>query len=138
MNWGVNKADNLGVQSFIEATELGRHLYEKYEFVLVSIDTVDTNVPNPSEDWKDMERRFKANPWCVIQASRDSSRLLTFLKGTACGGLSKEITKKGRRSFLGKRNVACAVSKQTSSNLRTFCMIAQERNTVSLAEVLIK
>lgn len=65
MNWGVGKADDLGVQSFIEATEVGKELYEKYGFVLVSIDTVDTNIPDPSEDWKDMERRFKANPWWV-------------------------------------------------------------------------
>lgn len=77
MNWGVNRADILRVQSFIEATEVGKRLYERYGFVLVSIDTVDTNTPNPSEDWKDMDRRFKPIPWWVGQAWRDISRLLT-------------------------------------------------------------
>lgn len=65
MRWGVEKADSLGVESFIEATEMGRILYAKYGFVLVSIDQVNTNVPDPSEEWKDMERRFKATPWWV-------------------------------------------------------------------------
>ena len=63
MDWGVKKADDLGVQSFIEATAIGKRLYEKYGFVLVSTDAVDTNIQDPSEDWKDMERQFKADPW---------------------------------------------------------------------------
>ena len=63
MDWGVKKADELGVESFIEATKIGKRLYENNGFVLVSIDAVDTNIQDPSEDWKDMERRFKADPW---------------------------------------------------------------------------
>ena len=62
MEWGVRKADDIGVESFTEATDMGKRLYQKYEIILVSIDGVDTNISDPSEDWKDMERRFKANP----------------------------------------------------------------------------
>jgi N-acetylglutamate synthase-like GNAT family acetyltransferase len=58
MEWGVNKADEIGVESFVEASELGMHLYKQFGFLTVSEELVDTNVSNPSEEWKYMATRF--------------------------------------------------------------------------------
>jgi len=63
MEWGVRIADSLGINAYVEATEMGKHLYAKFGFIMVSKDEVNTSVPNPSEEWKDMQKRFQPIPW---------------------------------------------------------------------------
>lgn len=58
MGWGVRKADEMGLDSFVEASEIGSHLYKKFGFVTVSEEQTDTTVPNPSKEWQDMVTRF--------------------------------------------------------------------------------
>lgn len=58
MEWGVKKADEMGVESFIEASEMGTHLYRKFGFVIVCEELSETNISNPSEEWQDMAARF--------------------------------------------------------------------------------
>jgi hypothetical protein len=65
MEWGTKKADEMGVEAFIEASELGGHLYEKFGFVVVSKSRTETNIENASEEWKDMAARFPPHTWQV-------------------------------------------------------------------------
>ena len=32
VEWGVGKADEMGVEAFVEGSRFGRHLYEQYGF----------------------------------------------------------------------------------------------------------
>jgi len=63
MDWGVKKADELGLNMFIEAGEQGRHLYAKFGFIEIDKSEVDMVVPNPSEEWKEMERKNLPFGW---------------------------------------------------------------------------
>jgi predicted N-acetyltransferase YhbS len=63
MEWGVKKADELGIEGFLEASELGDHLYTKFGFIEIDRTTIDMTVPNPSEEWKEMERKNLPFGW---------------------------------------------------------------------------
>lgn len=62
MEWGVQKADQMGVDTFVEASSLGRHLYEKYGFLTFKVLTIDTTVENPSKEWQELERSIPPEP----------------------------------------------------------------------------
>ena len=62
MEWGVKKADEIGVDSFIEASQMGMHLDKKFGFVTVTEALTDTNISSPSEEWQDMVTRFPPHP----------------------------------------------------------------------------
>ena len=52
VNWGVHKADELHLESLIEATETGRWLYEKHGYRCVTITAVDVTKKKPSDTWR--------------------------------------------------------------------------------------
>jgi hypothetical protein len=57
MEWGTKKADELGLDSFIESTEIAVPLYEKNGFIKVGYFAVDATIPDPSEEWKGIAAR---------------------------------------------------------------------------------
>lgn len=65
MEWGTKKADEMGLESFVEATHLGSLLNQKFGFITVTKELVDTHVPDASDEWKDMEARFPPIPMYV-------------------------------------------------------------------------
>ncbi|TRX98937.1 hypothetical protein FHL15_000279 [Xylaria flabelliformis] len=56
VQWGVDKADSLGIEMLTEATDEGKPLYAKYDFVLLNTFYLRSEVPNPSPQWKDLEK----------------------------------------------------------------------------------
>lgn len=62
MEWGVQKTDEMGLESFLESTEDAKPLYEKFGFVHYDTLVVDTAVENPSEEWKRLERELPPTP----------------------------------------------------------------------------
>ncbi len=57
MNWGMNKADELGFDFFLDSTPHGRGLYEANKFVCVE---ENLNIPkkdNPDDKWKEIEEK---------------------------------------------------------------------------------
>ncbi|KAI1335035.1 hypothetical protein F5Y15DRAFT_259758 [Xylariaceae sp. FL0016] len=57
MSWGMKKADDMGLELFLDATPCGMPLYEANGMVCVD---ENVNVPVtdiPDEDWKEIERR---------------------------------------------------------------------------------
>lgn len=62
MEWGVKKADEMAVDSFIEASSDGKSLYETFGFLHFDTVFVDTVIDNPSEEWKKLEQELPPSP----------------------------------------------------------------------------
>lgn len=62
MEWGVQKADEMGVDSFVEASASGRLLYAKFGFLTYKKLIVDTKVENPSKEWLELEKSLAPEP----------------------------------------------------------------------------
>ncbi|KAI5923503.1 hypothetical protein F4810DRAFT_209018 [Camillea tinctor] len=52
-NWGIKKADELGVETCVESVPFAIPIYEKYGFGNIDGLEPDVAVPNPSERWQD-------------------------------------------------------------------------------------
>ena len=55
MEWGIQKADELGLPSYIEATDIGLKLYEAHGFKVEGEIDLDATVENPSEDFTQVD-----------------------------------------------------------------------------------
>jgi len=58
LQWGINRADEMGVEAFIQATVEGKELYENFGFV--TKDIMDLKKPGMQGDaeWVKLERRY--------------------------------------------------------------------------------
>ena len=56
MEWGTKKADEMGLETWVDATPSGEELYKKHSFVIVRFKDLQPRMENPSEDWKQMEK----------------------------------------------------------------------------------
>ncbi|KAI0404435.1 hypothetical protein F4802DRAFT_598133 [Xylaria palmicola] len=57
MSWGMSKADELGVEMFLDASPVGRPLYEANDFVCIRENIISPKTETPDEGWKKMESR---------------------------------------------------------------------------------
>jgi len=58
MEWGIQKADELGLPSYIEATDIGLKLYEAHGFKVEGEIDLDATVENPSEDFTQVREKL--------------------------------------------------------------------------------
>lgn len=58
MEWGIQKGDEMGVEMWVDATEFGRHLYEKYGFVVVHDGILAPTTENPNSEWLELQQAF--------------------------------------------------------------------------------
>lgn len=58
MDWGLRKAEELDLECFLEASDPGRDLYEKYEFCRLMDFFVNTHKKGASMTWKKLENEF--------------------------------------------------------------------------------
>lgn len=59
---GVNKADELALDSFVEATEESKCLYEKYGFIWFDTIHIHPTTKEPSEAWRKLEQELPPEP----------------------------------------------------------------------------
>ncbi|KAL8669398.1 MAG: hypothetical protein Q9168_006010 [Polycauliona sp. 1 TL-2023] len=59
INWGVKEADRLNLESFIEATDLGKLAYEACGFVYAGTNYMESAKRNASPEWKELEREMQ-------------------------------------------------------------------------------
>ena len=52
------KADELGLEAFVEATNSGASLYKAHGFIITDEIKVDTKREGSSEEWKRLEKEF--------------------------------------------------------------------------------
>lgn len=60
LQWGVDKADEMDVEAFIEATVEGAQLYERFGFRTVEVVDLkrDGKEVEGDEEWKSLEREY--------------------------------------------------------------------------------
>ncbi|KAI0849590.1 hypothetical protein F5Y00DRAFT_261375 [Daldinia vernicosa] len=51
LEWGARKADELGLESFVESTEMARRTYEKQGFYVIGDFYLDAQEENPSKEF---------------------------------------------------------------------------------------
>ena len=56
---GVQEADRLNLESFIEATDLGKLAYEACGFVYAGTNYMESAKRNPSPQWRELEREMQ-------------------------------------------------------------------------------
>jgi len=57
--WGAQKADELGLESFLVAdSDVAINMYKKAGYLVVDYVTLDMEIPNPSEEWKACQRQL--------------------------------------------------------------------------------
>ena len=59
VEWGVHEADRLGLETFIEATDDGKPLYEACGFTYMSTNYWESVKRNPSKKWIELSEYFQ-------------------------------------------------------------------------------
>ncbi|KAL7625558.1 hypothetical protein AAE478_004778 [Parahypoxylon ruwenzoriense] len=67
MDWGMAKADETGVEMFLDSTPLGRPLYEKNGFMYVEKNVISPRTDSPDEAWKEtVEKAGDHSDWWLM------------------------------------------------------------------------
>ncbi|KAK4695262.1 hypothetical protein P7C71_g2459, partial [Lecanoromycetidae sp. Uapishka_2] len=59
LDWGTRKADELGIEAFVEATDAGKPCYESSGFVYMHTIYLNPTRRNPSKRWKELCALFQ-------------------------------------------------------------------------------
>lgn len=102
MEWGINKADELGVECFLESTSIAVPLYQRFEYLIIDENEITAPIPNPSEEWKDLEKRYlPICSWVTTLVMLKVCFANLIVSGLTCGGQWKENMRKAQ-SILGR------------------------------------
>lgn len=64
VDWGVRKADELGLECFITATlDMSMPLYKKARFLVVVKTVLEMKVPDSSDEWKACQKQLLPYWW---------------------------------------------------------------------------
>ncbi|MCJ1261563.1 hypothetical protein MMC22_001428 [Lobaria immixta] len=58
VEWGTKKADEMGVEMFVESTVQGEPLYKRHGFANMNDFNLKPSNPNPGEEWKRLEKEL--------------------------------------------------------------------------------
>lgn len=57
LDWGMRKSDEMGIEFFLDATPVGKPLYDKNGFVCVKENVIIPQTDAPDEAWKKTEAK---------------------------------------------------------------------------------
>ncbi|KAI0484976.1 acyl-CoA N-acyltransferase [Xylariaceae sp. FL0804] len=66
LNWGIKKADDMGVEMFLDSTVEGKPLYEANKFHVVEKTVIVPQNDNPDEGWKKAEEKIGHSTWWLM------------------------------------------------------------------------
>lgn len=66
MQWGVEKADELGLEMWLNATPGAIALYKKHGFVPLQENNLVPTTENPSSEWNEFKDGLNLAPACVM------------------------------------------------------------------------
>ena len=103
LNWGLQKADELDVEIFLDSTPWAVPFYTKSGFVRIDDVSLNMHVENPSEEWKEWEKKILPYGWYVncfcflfMRFWKQYLTLTVILIGRICGGqLAERISREG-------------------------------------------
>jgi len=58
MQWGLNKADAMGLDSFVEATEAGHEMYKAAGFITVNDLWADARTDKSTDEWESLKKEL--------------------------------------------------------------------------------
>jgi len=58
MQWGLNKADAMGLDSFVEATEAGHEMYKAAGFITVNDLWADARTEKSTDEWESLKKEL--------------------------------------------------------------------------------
>jgi len=70
MQWGVDKADELDIEAWNEASAMGKPLYEKFGFRSLFRFAFDTEKKGASDEWRRMEHEMTPYPFYAMWRPR--------------------------------------------------------------------
>ncbi|KAF4462553.1 GNAT family acetyltransferase [Fusarium albosuccineum] len=70
MNWGKQKADEMGVEMWLDATEYGVPVYKKHGFTVVGVNRLRPTKTAPGKAWREIEEELQ--PMIFYQMWRPS------------------------------------------------------------------
>lgn len=73
MSWGVEKADELGFETWLDATVHGVPLYKNHGFVVREENNIHPKTEMPDEDWTKLEKEI--SPMVLWPMSRAATSL---------------------------------------------------------------
>ncbi|KAI1337251.1 hypothetical protein F5Y15DRAFT_418017 [Xylariaceae sp. FL0016] len=66
LNWGMNKADEMSVEMFLDSTPVGKPLYEANKFHVVEKTVIVPQTQSPDQGWKDAEKKIGHSTWWLM------------------------------------------------------------------------
>ncbi|KAI1826380.1 hypothetical protein F4861DRAFT_105195 [Xylaria intraflava] len=66
LNWGMNKADQMGVDLFLDATPVGKPAYDANGFRVLEKTVIIPQTDNPDEKWKEAEEKIGHSTWWLM------------------------------------------------------------------------
>lgn len=68
VEWGTRKADEMGVEAYVEGTELGRRVYERYGFAVMEVAEMAFEKPQGevSEEWERVAKELREKPCALM------------------------------------------------------------------------
>lgn len=66
MDWGMAKADEMGVEFFLDATPVGRPLYDANGLIEIEKNDIKPQTENPDDAWKAVEKKIGPTTWYLM------------------------------------------------------------------------
>ena len=66
VQWGVQKADEMRVEAYVEASLLGKPVYEREGFIVVEAPDLDFDVPGSSEQRREFAERLRTGSLALM------------------------------------------------------------------------
>ncbi|KAH7311273.1 acyl-CoA N-acyltransferase [Stachybotrys elegans] len=66
LKWGIDKADDMAVEMFLDSTSEGKPLYEKHNFHVVQKNVISPQTDNPDEAWKETQAKVGDTSWWLM------------------------------------------------------------------------
>jgi hypothetical protein len=70
LQWGINKADKLGVKMVVEATVQGQQFYQRFGFVTKEILDMKKEGMEGDDEWMELEKRFPLVCCWMVRAKK--------------------------------------------------------------------
>ncbi|KAK7752959.1 hypothetical protein SLS62_005118 [Diatrype stigma] len=66
MDWGMAKADDMGVELFLDSTPIGRPLYDANGFIEVEKNVIIPRTHDPDDAWRATEKKAGHSTWFLM------------------------------------------------------------------------
>lgn len=70
LHWRLEKADQLGLETFLESTEIGRSLYAKNGFATLTEIHWEPTPPEPTDELVELQKQFTFDGYLMCRPAK--------------------------------------------------------------------